>query len=177
MQPTKALVSLRYVTRIAAVIILVMVAVGFFLPSDYRIERSVVVSEGNQTELKSRLFNAERWSDWMLIQSGRLQLSSVPVSDLEGAKFQLVYDEADKQGGILVGTVTDDSVAFLVTPSASVKPVPNVIYLRNHTQGLEVSWVIEGVLDAGFLSPYLALLANSIAGSNLEASLARLTDF
>ena len=90
MQPTKALVSLRYVTRIAAVIILVMVAVGFFLPSDYRIERSVVVSEGNQTELKSRLFNAERWSDWMLIQSGHLQLSSVPVSDLEGAKFSTV---------------------------------------------------------------------------------------
>ena len=177
MQPTKALVSLRYVTRIAAVIILVMVAVGFFLPSNYKIERSVVVNESNVSELEGRLFEANRWNDWMYIQSGVLQIEDSGQSGIDGARFQIQYDDSSKQGNVLVQSAASNSIQFLVTPSASVNPIPNAITLSKVPEGTMVRWVIEGELDAGFLSPYLALLANSLAGSNLEKSLAQLSTF
>lgn len=181
MQPTKALVSLRYVTRIVAVIILIMVAVGFFLPSDYKIERSVVVDRENQNELLERLYTVEAWPSWMYIQDGQLQLSADTHSESkldQNVEFGILYiDNPNKRGSITVQSVSDTKIDFTVTPNQTVKPISNAIEITQQNEHLVIVWVVEGVLDAGFLSPYLALIANSIAGSNLEKSLASLAQF
>lgn len=178
MQPTKALVTLRYVTRIAAVIILIAVAVGFFLPADYRIERSIDVSSDEIERVEQRLFEAQQWSEWMHIEGGALQLASQATTELNDATtYTIRYDAGnDKQGTLEIVSVTPSQIDFVVTPNQSTLPVPNRLEIIHHlaTSQWELKWVIEGELNAGFLSPYLALVADRIAGSNIERSLANL---
>ncbi|MBM6549866.1 polyketide cyclase [Marinomonas ostreistagni] len=177
MQPTKALLTLRYITRIAAVIILIAVAVGFFLPADYRIERSVTVPNAAREQVEQQLFTASEWQNWMHIEGGSLQLTQQATPALSDATTYTIRYEGDteKLGTLELTQVSNERVNFVVTPSQTTLPVPNQIELLSSAQGLTIQWVIEGELDAGFLSPYLALVANRIAGSNIEASLSKLT--
>lgn len=177
MQPTKALVTLRYITRIAAVIVLVAVAVGFFLPADYRIERSITVTSDNVESVQQRLFSAQAWPNWMYIEGGELSLESQSGEGLTSqSTFSISYDaNVDRRGTLELVQVSSTQIEFVVTPNEKTRPVPNRIAIQSLDNGqLEVIWVIEGELDAGFLSPYLALVANTIAGSNIEASLTNL---
>ena len=177
MQPTQALVSLRYVTRIAAVIILVAVAVGFFLPSDYRIERSAVAQSAQYDLVQERLLNPEAWIDWMYIESGKLVQQGGGDTLQEGNRYLIQYEgEATKQGSIVIDSVSMEAITFTVQPNQKTQPIPNTLYIDVAEDGrTHLQWVIEGELDAGFLSPYLAFLANRIAGGNIEKSLSNLT--
>lgn len=176
MQQTQALVSLRYVTRIAAVIILVVVAVGFFLPSDYRIERTAAAQSSQYDLVQERLLNPEAWTDWMYIESGRLVLQEGSDTLQQGDRFLIQYDGEDiKQGSIVIDSVAMDAITFTVQPNQKTQPIPNTLYIDVTENGqTNLQWVIEGELDAGFLSPYLAFLANRIAGGNIENSLSNL---
>lgn len=176
MQPTQALVSLRYITRIAAVIILVAVAVGFFLPSDYRIERSAVAQGAQHDLVQERLLNPEAWTDWMYIEAGKLALQDGSDSLQEGDHYLIQYDgDATKQGLIVIDSVSMEAITFTVQPNQKTQPIPNTLYIDVAEDGqTHLQWVIEGELDAGFLSPYLAFLANRIAGGNIEKSLSNL---
>lgn len=179
MQPTQALVSLRYITRITAVIILVAVAVGFFLPADYRIERDITVSSANYNALQKRIYTPNAWLEWMHIESGKLVLQSGSETLRSGDRYLITYNgEAEKQGSIVIESVSKNSIRFTVQPNQKTQPIPNVLnILTSKTGETQLQWVIEGELNAGFLSPYLALLANRIAGSNLEKSLANLNQY
>lgn len=176
MQQTQALVSLRYVTRIAAVIILMAVAVGFFLPSDYRIERSASAPSAQYDLVQERLFNSEAWADWMYIESGKLVLQEGSDTLQQGDRFLIQYaGETIKQGSIVIDSVSMNAISFTVQPNQKTQPIPNTLYIDVSENGqTHLKWVIEGELDAGFLSPYLALLANRIAGANIENSLSNL---
>ncbi|MCO4786447.1 SRPBCC family protein [Marinomonas atlantica] len=176
MQPTQALVSLRFITRIAAVIILMAVAVGFFLPADYRIERNIAVSSAKYDLLQERLYHPAAWVEWMHIESGDLVLEEGSRALAPGDRYLIVYDaEATKQGSIVIDSVSSNSIEFTVQPNQKTQSIPNVLNITTSNTGeTQLQWVIEGELDAGFLSPYLALVANRIAGSNIEASLANL---
>ena len=178
MQPTKALVTLRYVTRIAAVIILIAVAVGFFLPADYRIERSIRVSSDQIERVEERLYSAQDWTNWMHIEGGALRLTAQSSQALTDASaFTIDYDgKTDKQGTLEIVAISPSVIEFIVTPNQKTSPVPNRIEIIHHQADSEweVQWLIEGELDVGFLSPYLALMADRIAGSNIERSLANL---
>ncbi|MBJ7549544.1 hypothetical protein [Marinomonas ostreistagni] len=176
MQPTQALISLRLVTRIAAVVILSAVAIGFFLPSDYKIERSIQVPNEQYDLLQERLYNPKAWSQWMYIESGNLILQDDADTLSSDVRYLIQYQDAStKQGELNIISVTSDSIRFLVKPNQKTKPIPNVLNIHENANGeVQLDWVIEGELDAGFLGPYLALFANNIAGSNIEKSLSAL---
>ncbi|SBS27331.1 hypothetical protein MAQ5080_00790 [Marinomonas aquimarina] len=176
MQPTQALVSLRYVTRIAAVIILMAVAVGFFLPSDYRIERRALAPSAQYDLVQERLYNPEAWKDWVYIESGSLVLQEGGETLQPGNRYLIQYDgEVTKQGSIVINSVSMNEITFTVQPNQKTQPIPNTLQIEVAANGqTNLQWVIEGELDAGFLSPYLAFLANRIAGGNIESSLSNL---
>lgn len=176
MQPTQALISLRLVTRIAAVVILIAVAIGFFLPSDYKIERSIDVPAGQYDLLQERLYSSSAWTQWMFVESGKLVLQSDEGVISSQTRYLMQYDEATtKQGELVITSVTTDSIAFSVQPNQKTKSIPNTLLIKENSDGsTHLRWIIEGELDAGFLGPYLALFANDIAGSNIEKSLSAL---
>lgn len=179
MQPTQALISLRYVTRIAATIILLVVAVGFFLPSDFKIERSIQIPENTAGRVLERLSTVSEWEEWVFVESGHLErIEGQSQALLIGKKFNLVYpDKQSKLGSLEVTAVEASAIHFLVQPNQKSNVINNVISMEHLSSGeLKVTWTVSGELSVGFLGPYLALFANQIAGGNLEKSLAQLSD-
>ena len=168
---SQALYQLRLATRILAVAILIALVVGFFLPKDYKIERSVFVKTTNE-RLVSYLSQPENWPNWMYIKNGSLFLRG----DSTVFDFDINYDSG-KTGYILVNSIEGEKIFFSVMPKIGQKTVKNIISWQNAGEGNDgvmVTWTISGSMETGLLSAYLALFANDIAGSNFERGLIQL---
>ena len=166
-----ALYQLRKVTRIAALVILTLVVVGVFLPSEFKVERSVNVL-ATKNRISDLMFDGEYLSKWMFIQNG--QVNSFEGVLQEGDSIGLSYSESDDLGVLQVKSIDGDSYHFTVQPKPSLNLVQNTISLQEQQGVTLVTWTIEGHLSAGLLGPYLAFFANDIAGENFEKSLQRL---
>lgn len=168
-----ALYKLRKVTRISAIVILFLVVVGFFMPSDYRVERSVVIHAPRHVVFQDML-QGERLPNWMFVQNGKLASSEGVLG--KGDSIAMLYDNAAEQGVLSLTEVSSSLVRFDVRPKPAVNLVHNQIELLDVTDGTLVKWTIDGTLSAGLLSPYLAMFANKIAGNNFERSLQKLKE-
>ncbi|MFQ3185382.1 SRPBCC family protein [Marinomonas primoryensis] len=166
-----ALYKLRKVTRILALIILLMVVGGFFMPTDYRVERSVLI-DAPRDEIYKDLFQGDSLPNWMFIQKGKVNSFKGTLD--EGDSVALSYDEVPEQGVLSVIELSENRIRFDVRPKPKVNIVHNVITLQPSNGATLVAWTIEGNLSAGLLSPYLAMFANNIAGDNFERSLQNL---
>ena len=168
-----ALYQLRKVTRFLALIILVVIVLGFFLPTDYRVERSIVIN-ASQGEIQQKMFRGDYLPGWMYIQSG--QVDSFEGVLQEGDFVTLSYNDVTEKGLLSLVGLSHQSVLFDVRPKPKMNQVHNEISFQPRNGGTEVAWIIEGDLNAGLLGPYLALFANDIAGNNFEKSLQQLKE-
>lgn len=167
----QALYQLRKVTRFLAIAILLLVAVGFFLPSQYRVERSVRIQAAPEQVVEA-ILQGPQLATWMYIENGQLERQEGEL--LEQQSLAIHYQQTEQQGRLTLLKAAANHVAFEVLPKAGVSPVQNDLYVRRDGEASVVNWVIEGELNAGLLSPYIALLANNIAGQNFEKSLQKL---
>ncbi|UTW01291.1 SRPBCC family protein [Marinomonas rhizomae] len=168
-----ALYKLRKVTRISAIVILFLVVVGFFMPTDYRVERSVTIN-ASRDQVYQDMLQGDRLPNWMFIQDGKVATSEGVLN--KGDSVALFYDKTAEQGVLSVIESSEDVVRFDVRPKPKVNLVHNQIELQEVNGGTLVKWTIDGSLSAGLLSPYLAMFANDIAGSNFERSLQKLKE-
>lgn len=168
-----ALYKLRKVTRISAIVILFLVVVGFFMPTDYQVERSVMIN-APRDKVYLDMLQGDRLPNWMFVQDGKVAASEGILG--EGDSVALFYDKTAEQGVLSVIESSEDIVRFDVRPKPKVNLVHNQIELQEVSGGTLVKWTIDGSLSAGLLSPYLAMFANDIAGSNFERSLQKLKE-
>ncbi|BFM48016.1 SRPBCC family protein [Marinomonas sp. THO17] len=168
---SNAIYSIRRVTRVLALIILLLVGAGFFLPTSYRVERSVVINATPQRILTFALAG-ENLPLWLHVQNGRLQSSQGELS--VGQTLAIDYQDKDVKGSLTLLSVTSSEFMFEVRPKPNVNLVQNQIRLLSSSDGTQVVWRIEGDLDAGFIGPYLAIFANDMAGENFEIGLQKL---
>jgi len=168
-----ALYQLRRVTRILALIILLLVVGGFFMPTDYRVERSIIIN-ASRSEVNKNLFQGDRLPNWMFIQNGKVDSFEGGLG--EGDSITLSYSGVPEQGILSVIELSEQRVRFDVRPKPSVNIVHNDMTLQSSNGQTLVVWAIEGNLSAGLLSPYLAVFANNFAGNNFERSLQQLKE-
>jgi uncharacterized membrane protein len=166
-----ALYQLRIVTRILALIILLLVFIGFLLPTDYRVERSVTI-DAPLHRVSEDMLQGNRLPEWMYIQGGRVDSFEGVLR--VGESVGLSYDESAESGELILTEQSNRLVRFDVRPKPSVNLVHNEIALKSVGGATTVKWTIEGNLSAGLLGPYLAFFANDIAGQNFEVSLQNL---
>ncbi|KZN12689.1 SRPBCC family protein [Marinomonas sp. TW1] len=168
---SNAIYSIRRVTRVLALVILLLVGAGFFLPTDYRVERSVVI-DASAANILDVALGGRNLPLWMHVQNGRLRDSQGELS--VGQSVAIEYQDKAEQGDLTLLSVGPSQFTFDVRPKPNVNLVQNQIRFLSVPQGTQVMWQIEGNLDAGFIGPYLALFANDMAGKNFEISLQKL---
>lgn len=170
----KALYQLRIVTRVFALAVILLLVVGYFLPKSYHIERSIVV-DASVADVSGYLSDASELASWLYVQKGRVE----PLDGMlqEGAEYQILYDSGES-GLMRVSKLSQMQYEFDVAPKVGQRFVANVISLESLRSGnaIRVAWSINGELESGLLSPYLALFANDIAGANFEKSLSLLKE-
>lgn len=168
----KMLYQLRIVTRIFALVVILLLIVGYFLPRSYHIERSVVI-DVPMSSVEDYLSEASNLTTWMYVQKGQIEDADVVLhKDLE---LTINY-ESGEEGNIKIGDLSSSVFHFAVVPKNGQRAVSNEIQLESveAREKTRISWSIKGELEAGLLSPYLALFANDIAGANFEKSLSLL---
>ena len=165
----KVFYQLRVVTRVSAIVILLAVLVGFFLPRDYKIERDILVLK-SENDVAVYLQQPSHWPNWLYVQDGLL-VPDIVTSPASLFGFTIDYISGD-EGYISVASFDSMHVVFSVTPTLAQNSVDNIIrWTRLNDAEVKITWSISGHLESGLLSPYLALFANSIAGANFEKSL------
>lgn len=166
-----ALYQLRIVTRLFALLVVILLVVGYFLPKDYHISRTTKVSVP-LAQVDVYLSKAKNLPDWMYVLNGQIEKRDEPL--IKGLELAIQYESGDL-GSLLVGELFTRTYHFSVVPKEGQRPVSNEIQLESLSDNETlVSWSIDGVLESGLLSPYLALFANDIAGANFEKSLSQL---
>lgn len=163
-----AMLTLRKITRLFALVFLFLVIVGFFMSSSYRVERSVSI-DAPRDFVYENLLSGDLLTEWMYIENGQVARFSNTLK--EGDSVAISYTGSDEQGLLSVTESTGSVVRFNVQSRSTVELVQNRIELVPDGNSTKVSWIIEGELKSGLLSPYLALFANDIAGANFEFSL------
>lgn len=165
----KALYQLRKVTRLFALVVIVLLVVGYFLPRSYHIERSLEMNVP-RADIARFLSDGSNLTTWLYVLEGKVESADQALS--EGQVLEILYDSG-KKGSILIGKFSPAVYQFAVVPKIGQRSVSNEIRLDALVAGdkTRVSWSINGELDAGLLSPYLAIFANDIAGANFEKSL------
>lgn len=168
----KALYQLRIVTRIFALAVIVILVVGYFLPKTYHIERSADI-DVTQVEVTEFLSQASNLPEWLYVQKGRVEVLDVALT--QDLTLAINYESGDK-GSIKIGELRAARYEFDVVPKEGQGAVANELSLLALESGnvTRVSWSINGELESGLLSPFLALFANDIAGANFEKSLSQL---
>jgi len=168
----KVLYQLRVVTRIFALVVIFLLVVGYFLPKKYHIERSINIY-ATQIEVADFLAKASNLSGWLYVQKGQVELLDVALT--QDLILAINYESGDK-GSIRIGELRSAKYKFDVIPKEGQRVVANELSLEALESGnvTRVSWSINGELESGLLSPYLALFANDIAGANFEKSLSQL---
>ena len=168
-----AMLTLRKITRLFALVFLFLVIVGFFMSSGYRVERSVLI-DAPRDFVYENLLSGDFLSDWMYIENGQVERFSNTLQ--EGDSVAISYTGSDEQGLLSVTESAESVVRFNVQSRSTVELVQNRMELVPDGNSTRVSWIIEGELKSGLLSPYLALFANDIAGANFELSLQSLKE-
>ncbi|TDO99898.1 polyketide cyclase [Marinomonas balearica] len=169
--------QLRMVMRYLAIAILVAFLIGLFLPATYTINRSIVI-DASRSDVMAALKSVESIRDWMYVKNGRIApKGDMPLSGGELSPNQVLdisYDAEDRAGQLTMVSVSNSGIQFDVIPRKEASVVSNAIQISKTDSGILVTWTVNGELNAGLFSSYIAMFANNIAGQNFEISLKNL---
>ncbi|AEF55004.1 SRPBCC family protein [Marinomonas posidonica] len=170
---SNAIYVIRRITRVLALVILLLAGASFLLPTDYRVERSVTIDASPEFIL-SQALQGDNLSRWMYVKDGALAVSSDQLE--AGDSVDILYQGKTELGRFTLLSIQQNLISFDVRPKPKVNVVHNLIRLKSTESGTQLNWVIEGNLSAGLVGPYLAMFANDIAGQNFETSLNQLKE-
>ncbi|ADZ91045.1 hypothetical protein GV054_08880 [Marinomonas mediterranea] len=172
--------QLRMVMRYLAIAILVVFVIGLFLPSTYKVTRSVII-DSTLDDVMDVIHSEQALQKWMYVKEGRVVTSEAALDGLlvgnelkSGLAFDISYDDPNKVGTLHVLSVSGSSLHFEVVPRQNAAVVDNLIQASQVDDGIQVVWTVNGELNAGLFSSYIAMFANRVAGRNFEISLKNL---
>jgi hypothetical protein len=153
-----------------------VLAVGFVLPSKYRVERSTTIHAPAEA-VYAQVAHLERWQDWAPWNAkkypGNQWMFGGPAMGVGAVRSwrgedvgtgTLSLTEADPKTGVAYDMSLEDG-RYLLHGRISFSP---------EGEGTRVTWVDEGDLGGGPLLHYLRFPLQSRLGGQLEAALAQL---
>jgi hypothetical protein len=153
-----------------------VLAVGFMLPSKYRVERSTIINAPAKA-VYAQVAHLKSWRDW-----SPWNASSYPSNQWMFGGPEVGVGAVRSWSGEDVGTgtlsLTQADPETGVSYDMSLKDGRYLLHGRisfsSAGQGTRVTWVDEGDLGGGPLMPYLRFPLQSRLGRDLEQALARL---
>jgi len=155
--------------------VLAFVAVGFALPGEYRVARSVVV-EAPPEAVFPLVNDLNQWSSWT-IWSARDPAMKIDIAgggEGEGAS-QSWHSESQGSGELTITrSVVNESITYsLHFPEFDSRSTGRIV-LEPVTGGTRVTWSDEGDLGSNPMMRWFGLFMDSMIGGDFEAGLARL---
>jgi uncharacterized protein YndB with AHSA1/START domain len=166
--------ALKIVLVVVAILGVAFVGIGFALPSDYQVERSVVI-DADSPRVHAYVGNLARWPDWTPWQDADptvritrgARTSGVGAHQSwvgDGGSGELTFTESSPQTGIVYDLSFDEGA------------YRSEAAMRYHAEGTStrVTWTMEGDVGMNIVGRYFAFMMDSMVGPMFESGLADL---
>ncbi len=157
------------------VLVVVVCGVGFILPSDYSVERSVVI-KAEPSAIFPYLNDLKRWPEWSPWTKEKYPKMETTYhgadsgvgaeskwTDPDNGNGRMVITKSDPENGIDYDLFFDEFPKSMGT--ITLKPVDG---------GVEISMTNAGDLGGGIISNYFVLMMGPMMGGEFEDGLAKL---
>lgn len=156
-------------------LVLLIVAVGFLLPSAFSVQRSVEIN-ATPKKVYDLVVEPKRWKDWSAWTRRdpdmRIIYSGPPFG--MGAKWAWVSKSEGTGSMEFTRVEPDRSVEYvLVFPDFNMKST-GALRLEPNGNATRVTWSSVGDVGANPLKHYLAIMMDRMVGPDFEAGLANL---
>ena len=165
------------VMAIVALVVFFLI-IGLFLPSSYRVERSIVINASPQ-KIHPYVEDLKRWPDWTTWNTANYpKLEYQYEGDALGKGAVETWTDPDNGDGRLEITKSspDEGIAFVLNFAGFDDPLIGQIIYSPTTEGgsTQVNWIAVGNLGSNPINRYFGLMMDSLMGGDYETSLSNL---
>ena len=169
------MVGLKKALVIVVAILLGLMLVGFILPSEYKVQRSIVINAPSE-KIFPHLINLKKWRDW------GVWYKNAPDMIIEYTGPEAEVGMTSRWGSETQGNSEMTIIAFeenrrlIYSLSFPDMPMPSTgeFLLRQVEGGTEVQWMDYGDVGINPINHYLAFLMDDILGPDFEMGLENL---
>lgn len=165
---------IKQVLSVILVLLVVVIAFGFFLPTEYEVSRSIVINAPNQ-EIHSYLNNLKKWGKWSpwVEKDPSLKVTLGEITSGVGATQSWIGDSGE---GSLIFTYSDPDSGIdydLDFNKGKYKSTSSFQYepLGDSTK---VVWSMSGDTNTPIIGGFFAYKMDSWVGSDFEKGLKNL---
>ena len=165
--------ALKAFCIIVVLLVVIIAAIGFFLPTDYKITRSVHI-ETNPTHVSAYIVNLNQWPHWSPWEEGDPSLVVTLGDKTNGVGATQSWQGDSSNGRLEVTEQTDSSITYVCffdddSNSADCK----MTYVKAG-DGTDVEWTMAGKIDVPVIGGYLVLMLEGMVGRMYDTGLEKL---
>lgn len=168
---------LKKTVIVLAAIIVILMGIGFFLPSEFKVERSIVI-EAPAKEVYTHIADLKQWKEWGVWFERDPQMTVV-YSGPESAVGMTSSWQSEQEGSgemKIIALTPDQNVTYsLYFPDFEMGSTGELKLAANGTS-TTVTWMDYGDVGANPINHYFALIMDSMIGPDFEKGLANLKD-
>lgn len=168
---------IKSTVRLFTLLAIVVLVVGFFLPTNYKIKKSIYI-EATASNLNYWLFDLKNWPSWQVWHMLNPDLTFIFGEKTTGVGAFLAWQGRYQTGELTFSMIDAKNIQFnilfndehLAFSTLLVEPV----FLHPELNTQIITWSIEGEINTPIFAGYLALFHRIILSSALEAGLKNL---
>ncbi len=170
--------TLKKVLLILGILILLIVIVGFCLPSKVHVERSIIIKApvNMAYEQVNTLKNWENWSPWHKIDP-KMGLTYAGPASGKGASYSWTSTNGSVGNGTL--TITDNMPDSFVNTDMDFKEhgkgTAGFTFLKT-PDGTKVTWAMNSDMGMNPIAHYFGMMMDKMIGSEFEKGLNNMKD-
>jgi len=156
--------------------IIVLLLIGWLLPSQQSIERSIVV-RGKADDVFSLVATLKRWPDWTAWTTNRFPDLAVRFDgpDTGVGATMIAAGKSSGDGTVRITSADPASgIAYTLDFNHGLQIFDGAIRHTNSSEGLRVTWTLEAKLSANPLKRWAGLAMGSLMSGDMEQGLTNL---
>jgi hypothetical protein len=154
------------------VVIIAAAVLGFFLPGDYKVERSVVIN-AKPSAVHALVGDLRRWDDWTPWKEDDPSVQVVLGEKTSGVGASQTWTSKSGAGSLRF-TAADEDKGITYDMTFEKWTSQGAIRYEEIGKSTKVTWTMDGSVDTPVIGGYFALLMPSMIGGSFDKGLARL---
>ena len=165
--------ALKAFCIIVVLLVVLIAAIGLFLPSDYKITRTVHI-ETNPTHVSAYIVNLNQWPHWSPWEEGDPTLVVSLGEKTSGVGASQSWQGDSSNGRLEVTALTDTSIRYVCYFDDDSNSADCEMTYVKAGDGTDVTWDMSGSMDVPVIGGYLVLMLEGMVGRMYETGLKKL---
>lgn len=167
-------ILLKIVGALVALIV-VLIAVGFFLSPKFNVERSITIKAPPE-KVFGALADLKRWREWGVwyVRDPKMEITYTPATTGIGAKSSWKSASQGNGSARLTKIESPKHLEYEMLFEGFDRPSTGSYVLEPAAGGTKVRWIMSGDVGSNPVSRWFAVFMDKLVGPDFEAGLAKL---